>query len=106
MEQDRRLFPSYQVTYANDLGDYDLDGTMDILIVIEVNNTYEIHMQLMDNVDDYKCTLKDQPLDSNLFTGLDPVEPFLMDPKGTGIPSIAVVQGGQRSILTTNEGTT
>lgn len=87
--------------------DYDLDGGMDLLFTVDTNTTYAVEMQLFVGcTSDYHCSYNAHPLNSTLFAGLDRVEPFLLDSKGTGNPTIVVVKNGTRLLLNTNEGTT
>lgn len=79
---------------------------MDAMLVLSKNNTYEIRIYSKEKCQDYKCNFKELQLDGNLFGGLDMVEPFLVDPKGSNIPYIVVCKEGQRYLLQTNEGQT
>lgn len=82
-----------------------MDGGMDLLFTVQANGSYELMMQLFGECSDYHCTYKEHALDRNMFAGLDQVQPFLLDSKGSGNPTIVLVKNGKRLLMTTNEGT-
>lgn len=77
-------------------GDYDLDGDIDIMTIIDTTAYFEIKILKNTGCSGNSCSFELRSLDSALFSRLDKVEPFLLDPKGLGIPTIVVSRNGNR----------
>lgn len=61
---------------------------------------YDLYIYYGNNCENSSCTFTDSA--NGKFTQLDPVEPFLIDLRGNGVPMIVAVSGGNRVVLETD----